>query len=140
MYLSAFLTIFIVISLCLCFLIFIRRLTVTHKVCWLKTALVTVLAFLCFPALAQSEWAGWPSPDENDGKFLAITGPQSAIEYVAPEIIIGIPSTATRFDIELLMVMQVHHSAVSTILMSAPQGIPTLCLKTRIKMEQAIQY
>ena len=44
---------------------------------------------------------GWPSASETDGKFLAITGPLSAIDYVAPEIIIGIPSTATEFDIDL---------------------------------------
>ena len=68
---------------------------------YFKSLLLTILTILYIPVQAQSNWVGWPSSDDSDGKFVAITGPLSAIEYVPPKIIIGIPSTATRFDIEL---------------------------------------
>ncbi len=54
-----------------------------------------------FQAHAQSDWIGWPSASDTDGRFMAITGPFSAISYAAPEILIGIPASATTFDIEL---------------------------------------
>ena len=62
-----------------------------------------LLPFLLVTALAhaQSDWIGWPSASDTDGRFMAITGPFSAISYAAPEILIGIPASATTFDIEL---------------------------------------
>ena len=33
--------------------------------------------------------------------FIAVTGPLSAIDYVAPNLIIGVPGDASQFDIEL---------------------------------------
>ena len=68
---------------------------------WLKAVFTAGLVITYLPAQAQSEWVGWPSSDENDGRFLSITGPLSAIDYVAPDIIIGIPPDASQFDIEL---------------------------------------
>ena len=68
---------------------------------WFRIVFITGLLSVCLPAQAQSEWVGWPSGDERDGRFLAVTGPLSAIDYVAPNIIIGIPGDATQFDIEL---------------------------------------
>ena len=68
---------------------------------YLKAICAAVLLFTFGQAQAQSDWVGWPSADERDGRFLSVTGPLSAIDYVAPNIIIGIPESATTFDIEI---------------------------------------
>lgn len=67
----------------------------------IRLAVFISLMFSFINAHAQVDWVGWPSADEADGRFLAISGPLSAINYVAPNIIIGIPNSATQFDIEL---------------------------------------
>ena len=94
------LSVFILVLACL-ILIISKTNKTSHKRSRLKLALLTSLLFCFAPAQAQSEWIGWPSADENDGRFIAVTGPLSAIDYVAPNLIIGIPDDATQFDIEL---------------------------------------
>ena len=98
---SMFIFAFTVFLLSVCLLNFNRVNSAKQAMCLIKVAFVSCLMLYYVPVQAQSDWVGWPSADTADGKFLAVTGPQSAIEYVPPEIIIGIPSTATQFEIEL---------------------------------------
>lgn len=80
---------------------FMRRSSLVPARVGFKVAVLAGLLCLNYQVQAQSEWTGWPSADERDGRFLAVTGPLSAIRYVAPDLIIGIPGDATQFDIEL---------------------------------------
>ena len=101
MSLSALLASILAISSLVCISFLINYFSSIHKLGKLRVVLVAIVAFVFFPVQAQSLWSGWPSDDKNDGKFLAITGPLSAIEYLPPKIIIGLPSTATQYDIEV---------------------------------------
>ena len=101
MFLSAVLASILAAVFFVCFSFLINRFLMSQQHGWFKAVLVALLTIVFFPVQAQSQWSGWPSDDENDGKFVAITGPLSAIEYLPPKIIIGLPSTAKKYDIEV---------------------------------------
>ena len=74
-----------------------------------KTSIIAVMVVLLLiaagvvaqPAAAQGPWAGWPSADEKDGKFLNIAGPLADTPYFPNVFFVAVPSDATEFDVEV---------------------------------------
>ena len=62
--------------------------------------LATTSSAFCLSAYSDTIWVGWPSPDKTDERFISMSGTQTNTEYNDIVIKIGIPISATSFDLE----------------------------------------
>ena len=73
------------------------------KFCVVISKLLLWVSLVLFSVSSQAQdtdWQGWPSADEADGRFISIVGPRLSINYNDIIILVGVPVTATNFDID----------------------------------------
>ncbi|MBI1802757.1 MAG: carboxypeptidase regulatory-like domain-containing protein, partial [Chloroflexi bacterium] len=52
-------------------------------------------------ATGPSDYVGWPTADETDGRFIDISGPIFNTQYFVNTFFIGLPGDATSFDVDI---------------------------------------